>query len=132
MKAAPTESVQALRKQNRSQQTMQVGRLSSFLPPQPICSSCRRKLEVLSRAAFSFVAKRQGTKITTEDTADFSAFKNFFNNKILYYFTFNPKSLKPMKVVTIHLPTDTSATRTLALKLAASNRCSETEEHLWK
>jgi hypothetical protein len=40
---------------------------------------------------------------------DFSAIKSLFNNEKLSYFTSHPKSLKPIKAVIRHLPTNTPA-----------------------
>jgi hypothetical protein len=55
------------------------------------------------RGSFEFRNTRNGTNIATKKTADYSAIK-YYNSKILNYFTFYPKSLKPIKAVIRHLP----------------------------
>jgi hypothetical protein len=53
--------------------------------------------------------RRYGTRVVTKGMADFSAIKEHFNSQNLNYFTFFPKSLKPMKAVIRHLPGNTHA-----------------------
>jgi hypothetical protein len=40
---------------------------------------------------------------------DFSAIKSFFQKENISFFTFHPKSLKPIKAVIQHLPSVTPA-----------------------
>jgi hypothetical protein len=58
---------------------------------------------------FEFCNIRSGTRIVTKEMADFSAFRKHLENNYLSYFTFLPKSEKPIKAVVRHLPSDTPA-----------------------
>jgi hypothetical protein len=53
---------------------------------------------------FEFRNTRSGTRIITNEMADFSAIKNYLGNNNLSYITFFPKSQKPVKPVIRHLP----------------------------
>jgi hypothetical protein len=52
---------------------------------------------------------RSGTRVVTKDMVDYQAVKEHFNQNSLSYFTFYPKSEKPMKAVLRHLPSYTPA-----------------------
>jgi hypothetical protein len=56
---------------------------------------------------FEFCKTRNGTGVTTKAMADFSAIKVHYENNSLAYFTFYPKSEKPIKAVICHLPRNT-------------------------
>jgi hypothetical protein len=56
-----------------------------------------------------FRSTRNGTRIITKTMVDVSAFKSYLEKNNLAYFTFDPKSLKPIKAVIHHLPLNTPA-----------------------
>jgi hypothetical protein len=56
-----------------------------------------------------FCSTKNGTRIITETMVDFSAVRSYLENNNLAYFTFHPKSLKPMKAIICHLPLTTPA-----------------------
>jgi hypothetical protein len=58
---------------------------------------------------FEFRNTRSGTRIVTKEMADFSAIKIFLETNKLPFFTFFPKSEKPVKAVIRHLPLNTPA-----------------------
>jgi hypothetical protein len=57
---------------------------------------------------FEFRNTRNGTRVLTHSLTDFAAVKSYLESRNLAYFTY-PKSLKPIKAVLRHLPTDTPA-----------------------
>jgi hypothetical protein len=59
--------------------------------------------------SFEFRNTRSGTRIVTKKMADFSAIKTFLETNKLPFFTFFPKSEKPVKAVIRHLPLNTPA-----------------------
>jgi hypothetical protein len=59
------------------------------------------------KGSLEFRNTRNGTTVVTKEMADISAIKEHFNSQNLNYFTFFPKSLKPMKAVIRHLPGNT-------------------------
>jgi hypothetical protein len=64
----------------------------------------QKQLKGLVEGSFEFRNTRNGTRIVTKEIADFSAIKEYLNFQNLNYFTFYPKSLKPIKAVIQHLP----------------------------
>jgi hypothetical protein len=56
---------------------------------------------------FEFQNTRIGTRVITKTLADFAAVKSYLETHNLPYFTFYPKSLKPMKAIICHLPMNT-------------------------
>jgi hypothetical protein len=64
----------------------------------------QKPLKELVTGNFEFCNTRNGTRVVTKEMADFSAIKSHFNNQRMSYFTFYPKSQKPVKAVTEHLP----------------------------
>jgi hypothetical protein len=69
----------------------------------------QKKLKCVARPSFELHNTRSGTRVVTKDMVDYQAFKEYFNQKSLAYFTFFPKSEKPVKAVLCHLPSNTSA-----------------------
>jgi hypothetical protein len=69
----------------------------------------QKKLKGLVKGSFEFRNTRTGTSVVTTEMADFSAIKAYLNSQNLHYFTFFPKSLKPIKAVFRHLPGNTPA-----------------------
>jgi hypothetical protein len=53
---------------------------------------------------FEFRNTRNGTRDLTHSVTDFAAVKSYLESRNLPYFTFYPKSLKPIKAVLSHLP----------------------------
>jgi hypothetical protein len=58
---------------------------------------------------FEFRSTRNGTRVITKGLADFQSVKSLFNSQRLSYYTFFPKSEKPIKAVIHHLPLNTPA-----------------------
>jgi hypothetical protein len=58
---------------------------------------------------FEFRNTRGGTRVITRDIADFLAVKSHFEGNNLSFYTFFPKSEKPLKAVIRHLPLNTPA-----------------------
>jgi hypothetical protein len=52
---------------------------------------------------------QNGTRVVTREMADYYAIRTHFDGRNLNYYTFHPKSEKPIKAVIRHLPTDTPA-----------------------
>jgi hypothetical protein len=69
----------------------------------------QKKLKSVVSGDFEFRSTRNGTKVITRGLEDFKAVKFHFDNKLLLYFTFYPKSEKPIKAVIRHLPHNTPA-----------------------
>jgi hypothetical protein len=69
----------------------------------------QRKVKDIVTGNFEFRNIRNGTRIVTKDMADFSSIKKLLENNNLSYFTFYPKSEKPIKAVIRHLPENTPA-----------------------
>jgi hypothetical protein len=66
----------------------------------------QKKLKGVARQNFELRNTRSGTRVVTKDMVDCQAVKEYFNQT---YFTYFPKSEKPVKAVIRHLPTNTSA-----------------------
>jgi hypothetical protein len=58
---------------------------------------------------FEFRSTRSGTRIVTKEIGDLSAIKTFLEKKELSFYTFFPKSEKPIKAVLRHYPLNTPA-----------------------
>jgi hypothetical protein len=58
---------------------------------------------------FEFRNTRNGTRVITRGMVDFLAVKSHFEKNNLSYFTFYPKSEKPIKAAIHHLPQNTPA-----------------------
>jgi hypothetical protein len=69
----------------------------------------QKKLRGLAKGNFEFRTSRNGTRVVTREMADFSAVKAYFTSENLSFYTFFPKSLKPVKPVIRHLPSVTPA-----------------------
>jgi hypothetical protein len=69
----------------------------------------QKQLKNVVKQDFEFRTTRNGTKIITKNMADFHAIKSHFDAIKLSYYTFFPKSEKPIKAVIRRLPTNTPA-----------------------
>jgi hypothetical protein len=69
----------------------------------------QKQLKGFVKGKFEFRNTRNGTRVVTKEMVDFSVIKEHFNDQNLNYFTFFPKSLKPMKAVIQHMPSNTPA-----------------------
>jgi hypothetical protein len=69
----------------------------------------QKKLKGFVKGNFEFRNTRTGTRVVTTERADFSAIQHYLTSQNLHYFTFFPKSLKPIKAVIRHLPGNTPA-----------------------
>jgi hypothetical protein len=69
----------------------------------------QKKLKGLCKGDFEFCSMRNGTRIITKEMADYSAIHSYLETHKLPYFTFFPKSQKPIKAVICHLPHNTPA-----------------------
>jgi hypothetical protein len=67
----------------------------------------QKQLKGMVKDNFEFHSTRNGTRAITKTMADFSAVKSYLENNNLAYFTFYPKSLKPIKAVICHIPLNT-------------------------
>jgi hypothetical protein len=63
----------------------------------------QRQLKGIVNGSFESANTRNGTRIVTNEMADYSAIKEYLSSQTLNYFTFYPKSLKPIKAVIRHL-----------------------------
>jgi hypothetical protein len=72
-------------------------------------SQLQKQLKGLVKVNFEFCKTRNGTRVITKAMADFSAVSVHFKNNSLAYFTFCPKSKKPIKTVICHLQRNTPA-----------------------
>jgi hypothetical protein len=68
-----------------------------------------KQLKGVERENFEFCSTRNGTRVITRGMADFQSIKSHFDNQNLSYYSFFPKSEKPIKVVICHLPHNTPA-----------------------
>jgi hypothetical protein len=62
----------------------------------------QKQLKNVVEDNFEFQTTRNGTRVTTKSLADFQSIKAYFENQRLSYFTFFPKSEKPIKAVIRH------------------------------
>jgi hypothetical protein len=69
----------------------------------------QKKLKGVTRQTFELRNTRSGTRVVTKDMVDYQAVKAHFTENSLAYFTFCPKSEKPVKAVLRHLPSNTPA-----------------------
>jgi hypothetical protein len=96
------------------------------------------KLKELVKGNFEFRNTKSGTRIICREMSDYSVIRTYLDSKNLNYYTFYPKSEKPIKAVIRHLPTDTPAEDTsnglvdmgfdvVSVKQMTSTRSSEGE-----
>jgi hypothetical protein len=71
--------------------------------------SLQKELNVLLKGSFEFRNTKAGTRIVSKEMADYSATRHYLDCQHLNYFTFFPKSEKPIKAVIRHLLADTPA-----------------------
>jgi hypothetical protein len=69
----------------------------------------QKKLKGVARQSFELCNTRSGTRVVTKDKVDYQAVKAQFTEHNLAFFTFSPKSEKPVKEVIRHLPSNTPA-----------------------
>jgi hypothetical protein len=70
----------------------------------------QKQLKNVAKEDFEFRNTRHGTRVITQGmAADFLAIKSHFEGNNLSFFTFYPKSEKPIKAVIRHLPPNTPA-----------------------
>jgi hypothetical protein len=69
----------------------------------------QKDIRVFVKGNFNLRSTRNGTRVVTRETADYSAIGAHFDGRNMSYYTFHPKSDKPINVIIIHLPIDTSA-----------------------
>jgi hypothetical protein len=74
-----------------------------------ILMQLQRQFKGFVKGNFEFRNTRSGTRIVTREMADFSAIKIYLEKNKLSYFSFFPKSEKPIKAVIRHLPINTPA-----------------------
>jgi hypothetical protein len=67
----------------------------------------QKQLKNVVKEDFEFRNTRTGTRVITGGMADFLAVKSHFEGNNLSFYTFFPKSEKPIKVVIQHLPINT-------------------------
>jgi hypothetical protein len=69
----------------------------------------QKQMKGVAKQSFELPNARNGTRVFTKDTKYFQAVKAHFDQNNLCYFTFFPKSEKPLKAVIRHLPSNTPA-----------------------
>jgi hypothetical protein len=69
----------------------------------------QKQLKSVVKEDFEFRTTRNGTRVIRRGMVGFLAVKFHFEKNNLSYFTFNPKSEKPIKAVIRHLPQNTPA-----------------------
>jgi hypothetical protein len=69
----------------------------------------QKQLKIVIKENFEFRSTRNGTRVITRNKADFQSVKFHLHAHNLFYFSFYPKSEKPMKAVIRHLPHNTPA-----------------------
>jgi hypothetical protein len=69
----------------------------------------QKELKGLVKGNFEFRNTRNGTRVVTREMADYSAIRAYYDGRKLNYYTFHPKSEKPIKAVIRHLPRDRPA-----------------------
>jgi hypothetical protein len=69
----------------------------------------QKQLKGMAKQSSEFRNTRNGTRVVTKDMVDYQVVKTFFETKSLSYYTFNPKTEKPIKAAIRHLPINTPA-----------------------
>jgi hypothetical protein len=69
----------------------------------------QKQLKNVVKGDFEFRSTRNGIRFVTKGMADYEAVKSRFTNHNLSYYSFFPKSQKPIKAVIRHLPPYTPA-----------------------
>jgi hypothetical protein len=69
----------------------------------------QRQLKNVSKGDFEFRNSKTGSRVITKSLTDFEAVKSYFSSQNLTYYSFFPKSQKPIKTVLRHLPLNTPA-----------------------
>jgi hypothetical protein len=69
----------------------------------------QKQLKNVVKEDFEFRNTRNGTRVITRGMVDFLAIKSHFEGNNLSFFTFYPKSEKPIKTVIRHMPQNTPA-----------------------
>jgi hypothetical protein len=69
----------------------------------------QKSIKGIVNGNFEFRSTKNGTRVLKKEMADFSAIKSFFLSKKLSFYTYIPKSQKPIKAVIRHLPPNTPA-----------------------
>jgi hypothetical protein len=103
---APLRTEMELEDNSKQQEpTNQAGR-----PPPIILTSAvnllqlQKQLRSIVQGSFEFWTTKTGTRVVTKEMVDFSAIKTFFTYQKLSFFSFFPKSQKPVKAVIRHIP----------------------------
>jgi hypothetical protein len=73
----------------------------------------QKSIKRIVKGSFVFRSTKNGTRVHTKEMADFSAIKSFFLSKKLSFYTYFPKSQKPIKAVIRHLPPKHASGRNL-------------------
>jgi hypothetical protein len=107
MDCTETEGVE---EQDEQQTSVSPGR------PPPIVSTTpanllqlQKHIKGLVKGNFKFRSTRNGTRVVTLEMAEYSAVRALFDGRKMSYYTFHPKSEKPIKDVIRHLPIETPA-----------------------
>jgi hypothetical protein len=88
----------------------------------------QKNIKDIVKGSFEFRNTKNGNRVLTKEMADFSAIKSFFLSKKFSFYTFFPKSQKPIKAFIRYLPPNTPAEKStkrwwnLALTRSASGR----------
>jgi hypothetical protein len=63
----------------------------------------QKQLNGMAERRFELRNNRNGTRVVTKDMVNYRAVKAQFQNRNLQYFTFHPKSQKPINAATCHV-----------------------------
>jgi hypothetical protein len=69
----------------------------------------QKELKSVAKQSFELRNTKSGTRVVTKDMVDYQSAKSHFQTHNLSFFTFYPKSEKPIKAVIRHLPAITPA-----------------------
>jgi hypothetical protein len=83
--------------------------LSGVLTSTTNLLALQKRITEVVTGNFEFRNTRSGTRIVSKEVTDFSAIRKHLEENNLSYFTFFPKSEKPIKAVIRHLPANTPA-----------------------
>jgi hypothetical protein len=114
---APLKTIEMeTQKEENESETAEVDKQRTTGRPPPIVLTTainlihlQTKLKELVKGNFEFRNTKSGTRIISREMSDYSVIRTYFDSKGLNYYTFYPKSEKPIKAVIRHLPTDTPA-----------------------
>jgi hypothetical protein len=110
-----TDTAGAAPKDQPEQQSQQAAANKGGRPPPIVMTSTinlislQKDLKQIVKGPFEFRNTKIGSKVVSKEMADYSAIRHYLDSKQISYFTFFPKSEKPMKAVIRYLLPSTPA-----------------------